>query len=89
MMANALGGWLQQQKKSNWQRRGKTIWAAPLWQDIAALLEQLVAKVRHMDAHVPKSRATEEHQNNHQVDQAARLKWLRWIWTGNIRVNSS
>ncbi|GAB0207863.1 hypothetical protein GRJ2_003252000 [Grus japonensis] len=74
MVANALWGWLQQWKQSNWQRRGKPIWAAPLWQDIAARLEKLVVKVRHVDAHVPKSRATEEHQNNQQVDQAAKIE---------------
>ena len=74
MVANALWGWLQQWKKNNWQRRGKPIWAAPLWQDIAARLEQLVVKVHHVDAHFPKSRATEEHQNNHQVDQAAKTE---------------
>jgi len=45
-----------------------------LWQDIAARLEQLVVKVRHVDAHVAKSRATEEHQNNHQVEQAAKIE---------------
>jgi len=45
-----------------------------LWQDITARLEQLVVKVRHVDAHVPKSQATEEHQNNHQVDQAAKTE---------------
>ncbi|GAB0188395.1 hypothetical protein GRJ2_001304800 [Grus japonensis] len=56
------------------QRRGKPIWAAPLWQDIAARLEKLVVKVRHVDAHVPKSRATKEHQNNQQVDQAAKIE---------------
>ncbi|GAB0208056.1 hypothetical protein GRJ2_003271300 [Grus japonensis] len=33
MVANALWGWLQQWKQSNWQRRGKPIWAAPLWQE--------------------------------------------------------
>jgi len=27
-----------------------------------------------MDAHVPKSRATEEHHNNHQVDEAAKTE---------------
>ena len=27
-----------------------------------------------MDAHVPKSRASEEQQNNHQVEQAARTE---------------
>ncbi|GAB0206545.1 hypothetical protein GRJ2_003120100 [Grus japonensis] len=74
MVANALWGWLQQWKRSNWQRRGKSIWAAPLWQDIAARLEKLVVKVRHVDAHIPKSRATEEHQNNQQVDQAAKIE---------------
>ncbi|GAB0210208.1 hypothetical protein GRJ2_003486600 [Grus japonensis] len=36
--------------------------------------EKLVVKVRHVDAHVPKSRATEEHQNNQQVDQAAKIE---------------
>ncbi|GAB0208430.1 hypothetical protein GRJ2_003308700 [Grus japonensis] len=74
MVANALWGWLQQWKQSNWQRRGQLIWAAPLWQDIAARLEELVVKVRHVDAHIPKSRATEEHQNNQQVDQAAKIE---------------
>ncbi|GAB0210049.1 hypothetical protein GRJ2_003470700 [Grus japonensis] len=64
----------KQWKRNNWQRRGKPIWAAPLWQDIAARLEKLVVKVRHVDAHVPKSRATEEHQNNQQVDQAAKIE---------------
>ncbi|GAB0208713.1 tyrosine-protein kinase Fer [Grus japonensis] len=74
MVANALWGWLQQWKRNNWQRRGKPIWGAPLWQDIAARLEKLVVKVRHVDAHVLKSRATEEHQNNQQVDQAAKIE---------------
>ncbi|GAB0189164.1 hypothetical protein GRJ2_001381700 [Grus japonensis] len=74
MVANALWGWLQQWKRSNWQRRGKPIWAAPLWRDIAAWLEKLVVKVCHVDAHVPRSRATEEHQNNQQVDQAAKIE---------------
>ncbi|GAB0209788.1 hypothetical protein GRJ2_003444500 [Grus japonensis] len=35
--------------------------------NIAAWLEKLVVKVHHVDAHVPKSRATEEHENNQQV----------------------
>ncbi|KAK4807032.1 hypothetical protein QYF61_000361 [Mycteria americana] len=74
MVANALWGWLQQWKQSNWQRRGKPIWAAALWQGIAARVENLVVKVHHVDAHVPKSRATEEHQNNQQVDQAAKIE---------------
>ncbi|GAB0210190.1 hypothetical protein GRJ2_003484800 [Grus japonensis] len=37
-------------------------------------LEKLVVKVRHVDAHIPKSQATEEHQNNQQVDQAAKIE---------------
>jgi len=73
-VANGLWVWLQQWKKNNRQRRRKPIWAAPLWQDIAAWLEKLVVKVLHVDAYVPKSRATEEHQTNRQVDQAAKIE---------------
>ncbi|GAB0207801.1 hypothetical protein GRJ2_003245800 [Grus japonensis] len=73
IMANALC-WLQQWKRNNWQLRGKPIWAAELWQDIAARLENLIVKVCHNNAHVPKSWATEEHQNNQQVDQAAKIE---------------
>jgi len=72
-VASTFWGWLQQWKK-NWQRRGKPIWAAPLWQDISAWLEKLVVKVCHVDANVPKSQTTEEHQNNQQVDQAAKIE---------------
>jgi len=74
MVANGLWGWLQQWNKNNWKHRGKPIWAASLWEDIAARLEQLAVKVCHLDAHVPKSQATEEHQNKHQVDQAAKIE---------------
>uniref|UniRef100_A0A8U8BUD3 ribonuclease H n=1 Tax=Geospiza parvula TaxID=87175 RepID=A0A8U8BUD3_GEOPR len=70
MVANSLWGWLERWKKANWQRRGKPIWAADEWKDIAARLEKLPVKVRHVDAHVPKSRANEEHRNNEQVDLA-------------------
>ncbi|KAK4826302.1 hypothetical protein QYF61_007149, partial [Mycteria americana] len=47
MTANALWWWLQQWKQSNWQHRGKPIWAAALWQGIAARVENLVVKVHH------------------------------------------
>jgi len=57
-VANSLWGWLQQWKKSNWQLGGKPIWTVPLWQDIAARLEQLVVKLHHVDAHIPNSQAT-------------------------------
>ncbi|RMC04209.1 hypothetical protein DUI87_19028 [Hirundo rustica rustica] len=67
MVANALWGWLEKWKKANWQHRGKPIWAADEWKDIAARVEKLPVKVRHVDAHVPKSRANEEHRNSEQV----------------------
>jgi len=38
--------------------------------DISAWVENMVVKVCHVDAYVPKSCATEEHQNNQQVDWA-------------------
>ncbi|RMC20534.1 hypothetical protein DUI87_01385 [Hirundo rustica rustica] len=74
MVANALWGWLDWWKKANWQHRGKPIWAADEWKDIATQVEKLPVKVRHVDAHVPKSRANEEHRNNEQVDQAAKIE---------------
>uniref|UniRef100_A0A663E8Z5 RNase H type-1 domain-containing protein n=1 Tax=Aquila chrysaetos chrysaetos TaxID=223781 RepID=A0A663E8Z5_AQUCH len=74
MVANALWGCLQQWKKTSWQHRGKPIWAAALWQDITAWVENMVLKVHHVDAHMPKSHATEEHQNNEQVDKAAKIE---------------
>lgn len=52
---------LQQWKESNWQPRGKPIWAAAWWQDIATQVENLVVEVRHVDAHMPKNWATKEH----------------------------
>ncbi|RMC09685.1 hypothetical protein DUI87_13471 [Hirundo rustica rustica] len=67
-------GWLNRRKKANWQRRGKPIWAAEIWQDIAARVEKLTVKVRHVDAHVSKSQANEEHHNNERVDKAAKVK---------------
>lgn len=43
-------------------------------------------KSTSQDAHVPKSWGTEEHWKNEQVTQLLELKWLRWSWTGNIKV---
>ncbi|RMB97754.1 hypothetical protein DUI87_25753 [Hirundo rustica rustica] len=65
---------LEKWKKANWQRRGKPIWAADEWKDIATRVEKLPVKVRHVDAHVPKSRANKEHRNNEQIDQAAKIE---------------
>ncbi|OPJ71636.1 hypothetical protein AV530_007779 [Patagioenas fasciata monilis] len=45
-----------------------------LWHNIAAQLESLPVEVRHVDARVPKIRATEEHLNNQQADQAAKIQ---------------
>ncbi|KAJ7424341.1 hypothetical protein BTVI_06853 [Pitangus sulphuratus] len=61
-------------KKTNWKHRGKPIWAANMWQDIATWVEKLTVRVRHVDAHVPKIRANEEHHNNKQADRAAQVK---------------
>ncbi|TRZ04792.1 hypothetical protein HGM15179_020391 [Zosterops borbonicus] len=74
MVANALWGWLKKWKKANWQCRGKLIWAADEWKDIATQVEKLPVSVHHVDAHVPKSHANEERQNNKQVDQAAKIE---------------
>ena len=74
MVANGLWGWLQQWEQNKWQRRGKPIWAAELWKDTAARIKNMVVKLRHVDGHVPKSQATEEQQNYHQVDRASRIK---------------
>lgn len=74
MVTNALWGWLQQCEQSNRQHRGKPIWAAELWHDVAAGLGNLPVKVCHVDAHVHKSQSSEEHQNNQQVDIAAKIK---------------
>ncbi|KAK4828801.1 hypothetical protein QYF61_000858 [Mycteria americana] len=62
----------------------QTSWAATY----AAHVENLVVKVHHVDAHVPNSRATEEHQNNQQVDQAAKIEvaqvGLDWQHKGEL-----
>ncbi|KAK4828812.1 hypothetical protein QYF61_000869 [Mycteria americana] len=77
MVTNALRGWIEKWKQSNWQHRGKPIWAAALWQDIAAQVENLVVKVHHVDVHIPEGYVTEEHRKNKQVEKAAR----NGIWT--------
>ncbi|GAB0203747.1 hypothetical protein GRJ2_002840300 [Grus japonensis] len=80
----------KQWKKANWQHSGKPIWAAALWQDIAAWVENMAVKVRHVDAHMPKSSATEEHRNNEQVDKAAKTEVaqvdLDWEHKGELFV---
>ncbi|KAJ7396064.1 hypothetical protein BTVI_148866 [Pitangus sulphuratus] len=41
--------------------------------DITAWVENMTLKVYHVDAHMPKGHATEEYQNNEQVDKAAKI----------------
>ena len=61
-----------------------------MWQDIAAQVENLAVKVHHVDAHVPKNRATEEHRNNEQVDNVVRIEVaqmdLDWDHKGELFV---
>ncbi|RMB97364.1 hypothetical protein DUI87_26092 [Hirundo rustica rustica] len=81
MVANALWGWLEKWKNTNWQRRGKQFWAVDEWKDIATRVEKLPVKVHHVNARVPKSQANEEHRNNEQLDgpmmPQATYKWAR------------
>ncbi|KAJ7412762.1 hypothetical protein BTVI_45350 [Pitangus sulphuratus] len=74
MVANALWGWLDRWKKANWKHKGKPIWVPDIWQDIATRVEKLIVRVRHVDAHVPKFRANEEHRNNEQADRASQVE---------------
>lgn len=50
------------------------MWATALWKYIVAWIENMVVKDHHVDFHVLKSCATEEHQNNQQVDQATGIE---------------
>ncbi|RMB98855.1 hypothetical protein DUI87_24399 [Hirundo rustica rustica] len=88
MVASALWGWLKRWKEANWQRGGKPIWAAEEWKDIATRGGRLPVKVRHIDAHIPKSRANEEHRNDEQVDQATKIEVskidLDWEYKGEL-----
>ncbi|RMC09855.1 hypothetical protein DUI87_13642 [Hirundo rustica rustica] len=79
---------VQAASEASWQRRGKPIWAAEIWQDIAARVEKLIVKVRLVNTHVSKSRANEEHHNKEQVDKAAKVKVsqvdLDWQHKGEV-----
>ena len=73
VVAYALWQWLLQWKQNNWQHRGKQVWTVTLREDTAALIENIAVKVHHVGNHIPKSHATEEHQNNQQVDWVAKI----------------
>ncbi|KAJ7409618.1 hypothetical protein BTVI_55990 [Pitangus sulphuratus] len=72
-----LWGWLDPWKKADWKHRGKPIWAANIWQDIAARIEKLIVRVCHVDAYVPKNRANEQHGSNGHVDRATQVEVLQ------------
>lgn len=55
----------------------KPIWVTAVWHDMAAQVENAAVTVHHVDAHVPKSHIAEEHQNNQQVDWAARIEVIQ------------
>lgn len=76
MVANALWGWLDQWRKAKWQPRGKAIWAAEIWQDIAAWVEKLTVKVHSVNVCVLKSQANEV--TTSWWIELPRLKYLRW-----------
>ncbi|KAF4803562.1 hypothetical protein TURU_014995 [Turdus rufiventris] len=74
MVANALWGWLERWKKTNGQLGGKRGWASDQWKEIATRVEKLPVEVHYVNAHVPKSRANEEHRYKKQVDQASKIE---------------
>lgn len=59
-----------------------------LWPFIAVMVENPAVKVLHVDAHVPKSWASEELPNNQQADQAAKTEvayvGLDWQHKGEL-----
>lgn len=60
MVANVLWGWLDHTDE--------------LWQDITTQVEKLVVKVHQVHPHASRSRTTEEHFKNGQVDWATKIK---------------
>ncbi|PKU34027.1 glycerol kinase [Limosa lapponica baueri] len=66
------------------QAEGKSVNEKSKWKQI----ENLVVKVPYVDVCIPKSQATEEHQNNQQVDQAGKIGVaqvdLNWQHKGSI-----
>ncbi|RMC03352.1 hypothetical protein DUI87_20548 [Hirundo rustica rustica] len=64
-------------EKTGMNGKWKAPYGAPhdrLHKPLKEKVEKLPVKVCHVDAHVPKSRANEEHQNNEQADQAAKIE---------------
>lgn len=63
------------------QCRGKLIWAAALRKATAARVVAVAVKGHHVGAYLPMRWATEERQNNQQVDRAARIE-VAWVGVG-------
>ncbi|RMC04243.1 hypothetical protein DUI87_19062 [Hirundo rustica rustica] len=62
-------GLIQAALEKGWKKSGKQLYGVPqdrLHKPLKEKVEKLPVKVRHVDAHVPKSRANEEHRNNEQ-----------------------
>lgn len=67
------GGWTNG-KNTNWQCRVKAIWAAELWQDMAAQVEKMAVKVHYVDAMFFSSVTLGCMWKKREVDQAAKIK---------------
>lgn len=61
-------------EEDNEQHRVKPIWAAALWQDMAALPEDITLEVCHVHDHMPKSHIIKGHGNYEQVDKTAKIE---------------
>lgn len=57
---------------------------------MAAQVENIAVKVQHVNAHMPKTHATEEHQNKKQVDKTVKIEVaqvdLNWEQKGELFV---
>lgn len=61
-------------EEENGQHRVKPIWAAALWQNMAAWPENITLEICHVHDHMPKSHLTEEDRNYEQVDRTVKVK---------------
>ncbi|RMC03326.1 hypothetical protein DUI87_20522 [Hirundo rustica rustica] len=90
MVANALWGWLNRWKKANWQHRGKPIWAAEIWQDMATRVEKLTVKGRDATYRWARDRGVDLTMDNisqviHNCETCAAIKQAKRVkplWYG-------
>lgn len=62
---------------SNGSRSSGSIKANPCGTDIVTWVENMVVKKHYIDSHIPESCATEECQNNQQVDLTIGIKVIQ------------